>query len=115
MEITRRIRDNIHGTINISAFEDLVISHPTVQRLRRIRQLAFLQYVFPGASHSRFEHSLGVMHLSGVAWQKIFENQKNLRNVTKKYNNFEQLEKKILRHKRLPRIFEPHLCHARRN
>ncbi len=94
MEITRRIRDNIHGTINISAFEDLVISHPTVQRLRRIRQLAFLQYVFPGASHSRFEHSLGVMHLSGVAWQKIFENQKNLRNVTKKYNNFEQLEKK---------------------
>ncbi len=94
MDIKRRIRDNIHGTIDVSAFEDLVISHPTFQRLRRIKQLAFLQYVFPGASHSRFEHSLGVMHLSGVAWQKLFENQKTLRNATKKYNNFAQLEKK---------------------
>jgi uncharacterized protein len=94
MEIKRRIRDNIHGTINVTTFEDLVISHPMVQRLRRIKQLAFLQYVFPGASHSRFEHSLGVMHLSGVAWQKLFENQKALRNATKKYDQFAQLEKR---------------------
>ena len=94
MEITRRIRDNIHGTINISVFEDLVISHPMVQRMRRIKQLAFLQYVFPGASHSRFEHSLGVMHLAGVAWNKLYENQKALRHSTKKYDDFSQLEKR---------------------
>ena len=94
MEITRRIRDNIHGTINISMFEDLVISHPMVQRLRRIKQLAFLQYVFPGASHSRFEHSLGVMHLAGVAWNKLYENQKALRNSTRKYEDFTQIERR---------------------
>jgi HD superfamily phosphohydrolase len=94
MEITRRIRENIHGTINISNFEDLVISHPYVQRLRRIKQLAFLQYVFPGASHSRFEHSLGVMHLAGVAWHKLYENQKSLKNATRKYDDFIELEKR---------------------
>ena len=93
MEITRRIRENIHGTINVSAFEDLVISHPMVQRLRRIKQLAFLQYVFPGASHSRFEHSLGVMHLAGVAWNKLYENQKALRHATKKYDDFANIER----------------------
>ena len=94
MEITRRIRENIHGTVNVSTFEDLVISHPLVQRLRRIKQLAFLQYVFPGASHSRFEHSLGVMHLAGIAWNKLYENQKALRNSTRKYEDFAQLEKR---------------------
>ncbi len=93
MEIKRRIRENIHGTINVSAFEDLVISHPMVQRLRRIKQLAFLQYVFPGASHSRFEHSLGVMHLAGVAWNKLYENQKSLRHTTKKYDDFAKIER----------------------
>jgi HD superfamily phosphohydrolase len=94
MEITRRIRENIHGTINVSTFEDLVISHPMIQRLRRIKQLAFLQYVFPGASHSRFEHSLGVMHLAGIAWHKLYENQKALQHATKKYEDFSQLEKR---------------------
>jgi HD superfamily phosphohydrolase len=95
LEITRRIRENIHGTINVSAFEDLVIAHPLVQRMRRIRQLAFLQYVFPGASHSRFEHSLGVMHLAGVAWNKLYENQKALQASTRKYNQFESIERRI--------------------
>lgn len=97
MEITRRIRENIHGTINVSHLEDLVIAHPLVQRLRRIKQLAFLQYVFPGASHSRFEHSLGVMHLAGVAWNKLHENQKALRNSTSKYGDFAELEKRAVK------------------
>jgi HD superfamily phosphohydrolase len=95
LEITRRIRENIHGTINVTAFEDLVIAHPMIQRLRRIRQLAFLQYVFPGASHSRFEHSLGVMHLAGVAWQKLQENQKSLRSATQKYDDFSGIERRL--------------------
>lgn len=93
MDIVRRIRENIHDTINISMLEDLVIAHPFVQRLRRIKQLAFLQYVFPGASHSRFEHSLGVMHLAGIAWQKLAENQRALATTTRKYPDFDQLEK----------------------
>lgn len=92
MEVARRIRENIHGTIDISSLEDQVIAHPFVQRLRRIKQLAFLQYVFPGASHSRFEHSLGVMHLAGVAWRKLADNQRALARNASRYSNFEALE-----------------------
>lgn len=47
------------------------------QRLRRIRQLAFSEFVYPGAGHSRFEHSLGVMHLV----TKVFDRMREKRNV----------------------------------
>ena len=50
LEIVRRIRGNLHGSIDISSLEDLVIAHPHFQRLRRIRQTAFLSLVFPGAT-----------------------------------------------------------------
>jgi HD superfamily phosphohydrolase len=92
MDVARRIRENVHGTIDISPLEDLVIAHPYVQRLRRIKQLAFLQYVFPGASHSRFEHSLGVMHLAGIAWRKLADNQHSLANSAARYPDFSELE-----------------------
>ncbi|MDQ3235558.1 MAG: hypothetical protein M3Q07_27420, partial [Pseudobdellovibrionaceae bacterium] len=62
LNLVRRIRDNLHGSIDITELEDAVIAHPFFQRLRRVKQLAFLHYVFPGATHSRFEHSLGVLH-----------------------------------------------------
>ena len=76
LEIVRRVRGNLHGSIDVSTLEDKVIAHPIFQRLRRIKQTAFLSFVFPGASHTRFEHSLGTMHLAGKAWMKIWENQK---------------------------------------
>lgn len=80
--VKRRIRDNLHGSIDINTLEDEVITHPYFQRLRRVKQTAFLSFVFPGASHTRFEHSLGVMHLAGRAWRKIIANQKRLKNST---------------------------------
>lgn len=92
LELTRRIRGSIHGSIDITQLEDLVISHPYFQRLRRVRQTAFLNFVFPGASHSRFEHSLGVMHLAGAAWQKIKDNQERLKNSTQRYKDFQARE-----------------------
>ena len=62
LNIIRRIRDNVHGSVDLSDLEDAVIAHPIFQRLRRVKQTA-LKLVFPGASHTRFEHSLGVnMH-----------------------------------------------------
>lgn len=93
LEIVRRIRGNVHGTVDVSALEDKIIDHPVFQRLRRIRQLAFLSYVFPGASHSRFEHSLGVMQLAGLTWSKMHVNQKRLALSSARYPDFADLEK----------------------
>jgi len=60
------IRDPIHGYISMTSVEkDLIDSEP-VQRLRRIKQLSGTYLTYPGAEHSRFSHSLGVMHLAGV-------------------------------------------------
>ena len=88
LDHVRRIRGSISGSIDITHLEDLVIAHPWFQRLRRVRQTAFLNLVFPGASHSRFEHSIGVMHLAGVAWNKIKQNQYRLELATNKYKDF---------------------------
>jgi HD superfamily phosphohydrolase len=56
--------DPVHGFINIPypILYDL-IEHPYFQRLRRIQQLGFTNYVYPGANHTRFQHALGAMHL----------------------------------------------------
>lgn len=93
LEIVRRIRGNVHGTIDVSELEDVVMNHEYVQRLRRIKQLAFLSLVFPGASHTRFEHSLGVMQLAGVAWEKLHANQKRLAVSMAKSPDFATVEK----------------------
>ena len=58
------IRDPIHGFIELNEWEWDIINHPAFQRLRRIRQLAWTDMVYPGATHTRFEHSLGVMHVA---------------------------------------------------
>ncbi|HHY53681.1 MAG TPA: HD domain-containing protein [Clostridiales bacterium] len=59
-----RVRDSVHGFIHFSDVEKEIINLPEFQRLRNIKQLAFTYYVYPGAMHSRFEHSLGVMELA---------------------------------------------------
>ena len=61
------IVDPIHDFIRIYEPELKVIDTPIFQRLRRIRQLAGAHLVYPAAQHSRFEHSLGVMHLASQA------------------------------------------------
>lgn len=54
------IRDNVHGDIEVSAKFAELINTKEFQRLRRIKQLATAEQVFPGATHSRFAHSIGV-------------------------------------------------------
>ncbi|MEK7414015.1 MAG: HD domain-containing protein [Planctomycetota bacterium] len=71
MAASYEIRDPIHSTIVISERERLVVDHPWVQRLRHIRQLGFVNLVYPGAVHDRFQHSLGVMHLAGDRFARV--------------------------------------------
>ena len=63
----QRIRDPLHDLIEFDAsrFEQMLwraIQSPPFQRLRRVRQLGFSEYVYPGATHTRFAHSLGVFY-----------------------------------------------------
>ncbi|MCD6431087.1 HD domain-containing protein [Candidatus Bathyarchaeota archaeon] len=64
------IKDPVHGYVYITEVEKEIIDSYPVQRLRRLRQLAGAEYVYPGANHTRFEHSVGVMYLAG----KVTEN-----------------------------------------
>ena len=57
------IRDSVHGNLPLNDFEIKVLDSPEVQRLRRIKQLGFISLIYPGANHSRFEHSIGTMFL----------------------------------------------------
>jgi HD superfamily phosphohydrolase len=69
-----RIRDAVHGFIRLSDSEVRFIDFPEFQRLRRIRQLALTSFVYPGAVHTRFEHSLGVMQLVTRMFHNIQRN-----------------------------------------
>lgn len=58
----KEFNDPVWGTIPLNAWEVIVVDSPLLQRLRRIRQLGVVHFVYPGANHTRFEHSLGVAH-----------------------------------------------------
>src|SRR6058998_1119013 len=65
------IKDPIHGYVRISQTERSVIDTRPVQRLRRIRQLAGSEFVYPAANHTRFEHVLGAMYLAGLLGETL--------------------------------------------
>jgi len=60
-----RVRDPIHGTIELEAWAVPLVDAPTFQRLRRVHQLGTAHLVYPGAHHRRFEHGLGASHVAG--------------------------------------------------
>ena len=61
------IKDSVHDYVSLcSVAQDLLDTRP-VQRLRHIKQLSTVRLVYPSASHTRFEHSLGVYHLASRA------------------------------------------------
>src|SRR5579864_6448261 len=80
LRMFQRLRDPVHDLIEFedTPFERMVwslLETPVFQRLRRIRQLGFSDLVYPGATHSRFSHSVGVFHtaraLRNVLRQKL--------------------------------------------
>ena len=67
------MRDPIHGFVKLFDKEMALINTRVFQRLRRIRQLAMTFLVYPGAVHTRFDHSIGVMHIAGRICAKLRE------------------------------------------
>lgn len=69
------IRDPVHGYVGITDIELKILDCPYFQRLRYIKQNSMVYLTYPSASHSRFEHSLGTMHLAGLMYDGALESQ----------------------------------------
>lgn len=69
----RIVRDPLWNTIRLDATAMRIVDTPAFQRLRYIRQLGFAHLVYPGATHTRFDHALGVYHLATTALRLLRE------------------------------------------
>ncbi|XP_046571895.1 deoxynucleoside triphosphate triphosphohydrolase SAMHD1-like [Haliotis rubra] len=63
-DLSKIFNDPIHGTIRVSGLCLKIIDTPQFQRLRYLTQLGGVYFVFPGATHNRFEHSIGTYYLA---------------------------------------------------
>ncbi len=69
------LRDPIHGFVRLDSDEVRVVNSPEYQRLRNIHQLALTYNVYPGASHKRFEHCLGVMEVASRIYDVVTDDR----------------------------------------
>jgi hypothetical protein len=65
------IRDSVYGDISLSNFEVRIMDMPQFQRLRRIKQLGLINLIYPGATHTRFEHCIGTMNLGSKLAEEL--------------------------------------------
>ena len=70
------IRDVVYGFIQLDQQEWEIINHPVFQRLRRIKQLSLTDMVYPGAMHTRLEHSIGVMQMATDIYESIISKKR---------------------------------------
>ena len=78
MENKKVFNDTVHGFIELPELCVKIIDTPPFQRLRYLKQLGFCYYVFPGATHTRFAHSIGVCWLAGLWLSHLQLKQSNL-------------------------------------
>lgn len=83
---TGKILDPIHGVIGLTEIEKFIIDQNIFGRLRKVKQNTLLNYVFPGANHTRFEHSIGVMYLAEIILNNTNENVDIVNLKERKYN-----------------------------
>ena len=81
--LTTYTNDNVHGSIELCPLTKALIDTRHVQRLRELKQLGAADLTYINATHTRFEHSLGVMYLSEQILLSIIKKQPKL-NVTPK-------------------------------
>lgn len=78
MEKMKHFRDPIYGFITLNKLEKGIVDTKIFQRLRKIRQLGTSYLVYPSAHHTRFEHSLGILHASTEMYNSIIRNPENI-------------------------------------
>ncbi|MFA4860161.1 HD domain-containing protein [Methanoregula sp.] len=76
------IKDPVHGYVELEDFTLSLLDSPALQRLRYVKQLGFSYLVYPGANHTRFEHSLGTMFLADLASRRFGLDEDERRLVT---------------------------------
>jgi uncharacterized protein len=81
MGVSLEIRDPIHGFIYREPYERDIIDTKIFQRLRNLRQLALAHLVYPGATHTRFDHSLGAFHVAGGLAKALLDSESDRRLV----------------------------------
>jgi HD superfamily phosphohydrolase len=90
-----KVRDLIYGFVKLNAQEMDIVNSPAFQRLRRIKQLALTDMVYPGASHTRFEHSLGVVQMATEMFDNIVSKESNLKRLQVSGDGLERIRKII--------------------
>ncbi|WOV90348.1 MAG: HD domain-containing protein [Candidatus Zeuxoniibacter abyssi] len=91
-KLRHEIRDPIHNFVRLDNTERKIVDSEPFQRLRHIHQLAMSYLVYPGATHKRFEHSLGVMELAGKVFDRITDVNNRHPDFTERFND--KLEKR---------------------
>ena len=81
------IKDPIHGYIELNKPEINIVDTPQFQRLRRIRQLSAAHLTYPGAEHTRFHHSLGVLHVAGMIAKRLQNAELSPKKKPKNYDS----------------------------
>jgi hypothetical protein len=75
------IKDSVHGYVPVDPLASDLLDTPLLQRLRHVKQLSTVRLVYPSASHTRFEHSLGVYHLARRALSTLDVDDSTARHV----------------------------------
>jgi len=98
MSNQQEIRDSIHNFIRLESDEVQVLDSEPFQRLRHIHQLALTYLLYPGATHRRFEHSLGVMELASRVYDVVTDPENihdSVREIVPKRHKFEYWRKAL--------------------
>ena len=89
IKMSKQIYDPVHGFITVTPLMRKIIDTPEFQRLRDLKQLGAVHYVYPSATHTRFEHSLGVSHLAKIMASNLV-NQMTYLNTPKEVVDIEK-------------------------
>ncbi|MCL2854026.1 MAG: HD domain-containing protein [Defluviitaleaceae bacterium] len=109
---TTKIRCPIHGFIELDELETEIINHRIFQRLKRIKQLALTDMVYPSATHTRFEHSLGVMYMATEMLNSLASDEQNLEKLGLTVDNVTRVRKIVRLAALLHDVGHPCFAHA---